>query len=216
MLAQQMKEKAAADERQRLARDLHDAVTQMLFSANLIAAVLPRLWAKDAAEGQRRLEELRQLTRGALAEMRMLLMELRPASLAEAGLVDLLRHLAESAAGRSGFPVSFTVDGECAAPIEVQIALYRVAQEALNNVVKHSGASAAEIRLVCRGSSAKLTVSDNGSGFDLKSVSPTHLGLRIMQERTEAVGAVLKVVSSERRGTRVAVVWSDSKKKEGA
>ena len=210
MLAQQEMEKAAVAERQRLARDLHDAVTQTIFSASLIASVLPRLWAKDPAEGQRRLEELRQLTRGALAEMRMLLMELRPAALAEVGLVDLLRQLAEATAGRSGFPVSYSVDGQCTAPLDVQVGLYRVAQEALNNVVKHSGGSEAEIRLLCKGDSASLTISDNGSGFDPESVSPKHLGLRIMQERAEAVGAALKVVSSEGHGTKITVVWSDA------
>jgi PAS domain S-box-containing protein len=214
MLAQQEQEKAAAAERQRLARDLHDAVTQTLFSASLIAAVLPKLWEKDPAEGQRRLEELRQLTRGALAEMRMLLMELRPAALAEVGLVDLLRQLAEAAAGSSGFPVSYSVDGQCTVPLEVQVALYRVAQEALNNVVKHSGASQAEIRLLCKGESADLTISDNGAGFDPHRVSPKHLGLRIMQERAEAVGAALKVTSSEGHGTKVMVVWSDASRKE--
>jgi len=146
--------------------------------------------------------------------MRMLLLELRPATLAEVGLVDLLRQLADATAGRSGFPVSFSVDGQCTVPVDVQVALYRVAQEALNNVVKHSGASEAEIRLLCHGNLADLTISDNGSGFDRKSVSPEHLGLRIMQERAEAVGAALKVVSSKRRGTKVAVVWSDAGRKE--
>ena len=216
ILAQQEMEKAAIAERQRLARDLHDAVTQTLFSASLIAAVLPKLWAKDPDEGQRRLEELRQLTRGALAEMRMLLMELRPAALAEVGLVDLLRQLAEATSGRSGFPVSYSSDGACTVPLDVQVALYRVAQEALNNVVKHSGASQAEIHLVCKGNSADLTISDNGAGFDPDSVSPKHLGLRIMQERAEAVGAALKVTSSEGHGTKVTVVWSDARRKESA
>jgi PAS domain S-box-containing protein len=214
MLAQQEQEKAAAAERQRLARDLHDAVTQTLFSASLIAAVLPRLWAKDPEEGQRRLEELRQLTRGALAEMRMLLMELRPSALAEVGLVDLLRQLSEAAAGRAGFPVSYSIEGQCTVPLDVQVALYRVAQEALNNVVKHSGASQAEMHLVCEGNSARLAIADNGSGFDMKSVSPKHMGLRIMQERADAVGAALEMVSSEGRGTKITVVWSDAGGKE--
>jgi signal transduction histidine kinase len=144
----------------------------------------------------------------------MLLMELRPAALAEVGLVDLLRQLAEAAAGSSGFPVSYSVDGQCTVPLEVQVALYRVAQEALNNVVKHSGASQAEIRLLCKGESADLTISDNGAGFDPHRVSPKHLGLRIMQERAEAVGAALKVTSSEGHGTKVMVVWSDASRKE--
>ncbi len=210
MLAQQDQEKAAAAERQRLARDLHDAVTQTLFSASLVAAALPKVWARDPAEGQRCLEELRQLTRGALAEMRMLLLELRPAALTEVGLVDLLRHLTEAASGRAGFPVACQVDGECTVPPDVQVALYRVAQEALNNVVKHAGASEAAVSLECRPGSALLRISDNGAGFDPEAVSPKHLGLRIMQERAAGAGAAVKVISSEGRGTEVSVAWPDA------
>jgi len=214
MLAQQEMEKAAVAERQRLARDLHDAVTQTLFSASLVAAALPRVWAKDPAEGQRCLEELRQLTRGALAEMRMLLLELRPTALTEVGLVDLLRQLTEAAAGRGGFPVSYKVDGKCTLPPDVQVALYRVAQEALNNVLKHSGASDAAVHLACQADSALLSISDNGAGFNAETVSPKHLGLRIMQERAAGVGATVKVISTEGRGTQLTVAWPDASRRE--
>ena len=214
LLAEQLKEKAAAEERQRLARELHDAVTQMLFSASIIAGVLPRLWERDQEEARRRLNELRQLTRGALAEMRLLLLELRPAAMAEVGLADLLRHLAEATSGRSGFPVSFSIEGQCTVPPDVQMALYRVAQEALANATKHSRATEARVQLLCGRQSASLVVSDNGCGFDLKRVSPEHLGLRIMQERAEAAGAELTVASSKRRGTQVTVSWSGSRRKE--
>jgi signal transduction histidine kinase len=216
VLAQQEKEKAAAAERQRLARDLHDAVTQTLFSASLIAEVLPRLWEKDHAEGERRLEELRRLTRGALAEMRMLLLELRPAALGEVGLADLLRQLGEAITGRTTLPVALSLRGQCTAPLDVQVALYRVAQEALNNVVKHSGAAKASIRLHCRENSVDLTVSDNGSGFDIQAVSPKSLGLRIMRERAEAAGANLKIESQAGQGTKVGVLWSGATRQGGS
>jgi signal transduction histidine kinase len=216
MLAEQEKDKAAVAERQRLARDLHDVVTQTLFSASLIAEVLPRLWEKDHAEGERRLEELRRLTRGALAEMRMLLLELRPAALGEVGLADLLRQLGEATTGRTTLPVTLSIRGKCTAPLDVQVALYRVAQEALNNVVKHSGATKAGIRLYCRENSADLTVSDNGSGFDIQAVSPKSLGLRIMRERVEAVGAKLKIESQAGQGTKVGVLWSGATRKGGS
>jgi signal transduction histidine kinase len=107
---------AVVEERNRLARDLHDAVTQTLFSASLIAEVLPRIWERKPDEGRRRLDELRELTRGALAEMRTLLLELRPAALIEARLSVLLRQLAESITGRARVPVTVTVDGECDPP----------------------------------------------------------------------------------------------------
>jgi len=213
MLAEQLREKAAADERQRLARDLHDAVTQTLFSASLIAEVLPRLWRKDRPEARRRLEELRRLTRGALAEMRMLLLELRPGALGEVGLVELLRQLTEAIAAQTRLRLELRFRGKCGVPAEVQVALYRVAQEALNNVVKHSGATRAEVRLSCRAGVAELTVSDNGSGFDPRAVSPRSLGLRIMHERVEAVSATLKIEGRAGGGTSVRAVWSDGRRK---
>ena len=139
LAAQQLKEKTAEEERIRLARDLHDAVSQTLFSTSLIAEVLPRLWERNKEEGLKKLEEVRQLTRGALAEMRTLLFELRPAALADAELSDLLRQLAESVIGRARVPVTLEVEGTCAIPPDVKIAFYRIAQEALNNIAKHSG-----------------------------------------------------------------------------
>ena len=144
-------EAAALRERGRLARDLHDAVTQTLFSASLIAEVLPALWEADQAEGRQMLGELRGLTRGALAEMRTLLLELRPSALVEANLGDLLRQLAESVSGRTGIPVTVVLAGCPPAnlPDEVHIAFYRIAQEALNNVVKHARASRVDMTLRC-------------------------------------------------------------------
>jgi len=213
MLEHQLKEKAASEERQRLARDLHDAVTQTLFSASLIGEVLPRLWKRDRDEGERRLEELRLLTRGALAEMRMLLLELRPGALGEVGLANLLRQLVEATTVQTKLNVDLDMCGECDAPAEVQVALYRVAQEALNNAVKHSGAKETKIKLACEEGSADLTISDNGSGFDAGAVSPESLGLRIMQERAEAVGATLKVEGRVGRGTRVRARWSGARRK---
>ncbi|MBM4431232.1 MAG: GAF domain-containing protein, partial [Chloroflexi bacterium] len=133
-LRERVEQLAAESERTRLARDLHDAVTQTLFSASLIAEVLPSVWDKDHSEGLKLLGELRQLSRGAMAEMRTLLLELRPAALAETDLADLLRQLAEATAGRTGLPVAVVADGCCTLPPDVHVALYRIAQEALNNV----------------------------------------------------------------------------------
>ncbi|NOZ28570.1 MAG: GAF domain-containing protein [Chloroflexi bacterium] len=206
-LYEQTERAAAAAERNRLARELHDAVTQTLFSAGLIAEVLPRLWQRDPEEGRRRLEELRQLTRGALAEMRTLLLELRPAAVIEANLGDLLRQLAEATTGRARVPVSVAIDGACTLPPDVQVALYRIAQEALNNVAKHADASRAEVALRCSPGQVKLSVRDDGRGFHVGETAPDHLGLSIMRERAEAIGARLEVKSKIGRGTEVAVVW---------
>ncbi|MFN2227243.1 MAG: GAF domain-containing protein, partial [Anaerolineae bacterium] len=137
-LYEQAQKLAVMEERQRLARELHDAVTQTLFSASLIAEAVPDLWESDQEEGRALLAELRQLSRGALAEMRTLLLELRPTALVEANLRDLLRQLGEAASGRTGVPVTIRVDDPGPLPQEVHVALYRIAQEALNNVVKHA------------------------------------------------------------------------------
>src|SRR6266508_2792729 len=142
-LRTQAEQMAVAAERSRLARDLHDAVTQTLFSTSLIADVLPRLWERDQPEALRRLDELRQSTRGALAEMRALLLELRPATLTEVGLGELLRQLSEAITGQARVQITLTVEGQCRLPPDVQIALYRIAQQALNNVARHANASQA-------------------------------------------------------------------------
>ncbi|MRS03221.1 PAS domain S-box protein, partial [bacterium] len=205
-----LREKAAQDaviaERTRLARDLHDAVTQTLFSTTLIADVLPDIWEMNQDEGKKRLEEIRQLTRGALAEMRTLLVELRPNALVEVPLPTLLRQLTEALIGRSRMNIQLNTEGERKLPAEVQVSLYRLAQEALNNVVKHAKASQAVITLRL-GESVRLTVEDNGVGFDPSTVTADHLGLKIMRERSDAIGAALKIYSEPGEGTQISVIW---------
>ena len=191
-LFEQAQQVATAEERQRLARELHDAVTQTLFSASLIAEVVPRLWERDPNEGRQRLEELRRLTRGALAEMRTLLLELRPAALVETPFGHLLRQLAEATASRTTLLIDVHALGEqLPLPPEVQIALYRIAQETLNNTGKHAGASRAEIHFRRRANGLGLHLSDDGCGFDPHNTRPGRLGLGIMHERARAVGARL-------------------------
>lgn len=206
-LYQHAHELAAAQERQRLARDLHDAVSQTLFSVSLIAEVLPRIYERDPEQGRQRLEELRQLTRGALAEMRTLLLELRPAALAEANLPDLLKQLGEAVVGRARVPVEVHTEGGIELPTDARVALYRIAQEALNNVAKHSGATKARVTLACEEHHVRLTIEDDGTGFDPAAAGAGQLGLGIMRERAEAAGAELDVWSAPGEGTKVRVSW---------
>lgn len=206
---------ATIEERQRLARELHDAVTQSLFSSSLIAEVLPRLFEHNPEEGWRRLEELRQLTRGALAEMRTLLMELRPTALEEVELGDLLRQLSEAFIGRARVPVNLILDGEVAIPQEVKIALYRVVQEGLNNIFKHSGASLVTVSLRGEPEEVELLVEDNGRGFNPDGVSSEHLGLGIMRERAGEIGAEIEISSEIGIGTKVRVRWYAERKEAG-
>jgi nitrate/nitrite-specific signal transduction histidine kinase len=216
-LYEQAQQLAVVEERQRLARELHDAVTQTLFSASLIAEALPEIWEGDQDEGRQLLAELRRLSRGALAEMRTLLMELRPAALAEASLDDLLRQLGEAVAGRIGVPVTVTVEGECELSPDVHVALYRIAQEALNNVVKHANASQVTVSLRCsppasgeeKGRAVELLVSDDGYGFDPRRIEAECLGLEIMRERAGAIGATLTIESEIGHGTEVMARWTE-------
>ncbi len=206
-LYEQAEQAAVAAERHRLARELHDAVTQTLFSANLIADVIPRIWKRDPEEGLQNLEELRQLTRGALAEMRTLLLEMRPESLERADLKSLLTQLADAFIGRVRVPVSLDIQGDCELTHEVKLVFYRVAQEALNNIAKHAGAQHVELHLKCQPDQMSLMIKDNGLGFDHSSITPDHLGIAIMHERASSIGASLKIDSQVGQGTTVELDW---------
>jgi two-component system nitrate/nitrite sensor histidine kinase NarX len=203
-------ELAVLEERQRLARNLHDAVNQSLFSAGLIAEVLPRLWDLDQEEARRSLEDLRRLMRGAMAEMRALLAELRPSTLTDSSLSDLLRQLANAFSGRTNVPVAVSITGEFFLPAEAQVAFYRVCQETLNNVAKHAKASQVEIELKQEGDVIELYIHDNGQGFDPKEILSGHYGLSMMRERAEAAGAVLSVTSQPGHGTELSIHWNQS------
>jgi PAS domain S-box-containing protein len=210
----ELAEKAAAEavtaDRTRLARDLHDAVTQTLFSASLTAEVLPDLWDMDVEEAKRSTEELRQLTRGALAEMRTLLLELRPATLTQTRLSDLIHQLCEAFIGRSRLPIKLNIEGDCRLPPEVQVACYRIAQESLNNVFKYARATQVDVNLFSSPSCVRFVVCDNGIGFDTSTVKPTSLGMRIMRERAEAIGADFQISSTPGSGTCVEVNWNEN------
>jgi len=204
----QAEQAAVSTERARLARDLHDSVTQTLFSASLIAEVVPRLWEKNATEGRNQLNELRTLTKSALAEMRGLLFELRPDALNKSPLPETLRYLVEGAAGRAGIPITFTTVGKTLLPPEIRAAFYRIAQETLNNIVKHANATSASVTLERHADKAELHISDNGRGFAPDAIAHHRFGLNIIGERAQAIGASLTVSSKLGEGTHIDVVWS--------
>lgn len=198
---------AVTAERNRLARDLHDAVTQTLFSSSMIADVLPKIWERNPDEGRRRLEELRQLTRGALSEMRTLLVELRPAALADTDLGDLLEHQVNAFIARTRLQVGFERSVSHNPPVEVKEAFYRIAQEAFNNIARHAEAAQVRVRLDGEPGKMDLTIQDDGVGFDAQTLEHEGLGLGIMRERARSIGARLEVVSRPGRGTRLHLNW---------
>jgi len=211
-LFEQAQAAAAAEERSRLARDLHDAVTQTIYSATLIVEALPRVWERNPDEGRRNLVKLRQLVRGALAEMRTLLFELRPTALQAADLSTLLHYLGDALTGRTRIPMEVVAEeaaeGEIELPPEAKVALYRITQEAFNNIAKHARATRAGVTLHRGPDQVILTIRDNGRGFDPDSVPAARLGLNIMRERAEGVGAALTIDSEPGKGTRLAVSWT--------
>jgi PAS domain S-box-containing protein len=213
-LAAKAAEEAVAAERTRLARDLHDAVTQTLFSASLIAEVLPDIWEMDSEEAKKTTEELRQLTRGALAEMRTLLLELRPAALTQTRLPDLIKQLCEALIGRSRLPIQLKISGDGDLPPDVQIAFYRIAQESLNNVIKYARATTVSVDLSVSSASVHYIITDDGTGFDQSLIKPTSLGMRIMRERAEGIDADLRVHSEPGTGTIVEAFWTRSPARE--
>ena len=190
-LYEQAQAAAAAEERQRLARELHDAVTQTLFSASLIAEVAPKVWDRNPTEGRRRMEELRLLTRGALAEMRALL-EAAPA----AGREPLTSSGPTGRCGRLALAIGDRRRGarrRAQVPSDLQIGLYRVAQEALNNCTEH--AQAATRALLTYAAEFVRRVEDDGVGHLATVAAPADWGAGIMAERTRAVGATHDIQS---------------------
>lgn len=207
IIMERTREEAASAERGRLARDLHDAVTQTLFSASLIADVLPKLWERNPETGRQKLGELRQLMRGALSEMRTLLLELRPDTLVEVDLGDLYQHLTNAFTGRTRIPVAFAQEGQSPLPPDVKEVFYRVAQEALNNTAKHAGASQVQVHLIVHEGDAEVSIQDDGCGFDIMAMTPEHMGLKFMRERADAVHAKLNIDSAPGAGTLIQMRW---------
>ena len=199
---------AVLEERQRLAQNLHDAVNQSLFSAGLIAEVLPRLWERNPVEARRSLEDLRRLTRGALAEMRGLLGELQPLILTDTELGDLLHQLGSALTGRTNVPVKVTVEGEDILPADVQVILYRLCQEALNNIAKHARATQVTIHLRYVLKGVHIRIHDDGRGFDPDHIPEGHYGLSMMRQRAEAIGARLIIKSQPGQGTEITIAWA--------
>jgi two-component system nitrate/nitrite sensor histidine kinase NarX len=202
-------ELAAFNERQRLARELHDSVTQTLYASANIAALLPRTFDQNPIEGRRTLGHLQQMTRTALAEMRTLLMELRPSALLQNSLGELLCQLGESLRSRTDAPIGLQVGLIGDLPPLVHATFYRVAQEALTNVTKH--ASARAVRVMLSGSAEEavtLSVSDDGRGFDTSEAVAGKLGIGIMRERAAMIGATFAIDSLPGRGTTVTLRWA--------
>jgi PAS domain S-box-containing protein len=211
-LLEQIKSTATEEERSRIARELHDSVTQTMYSASLVAESLPQVWKNNPAEMQDHLTIILQLIRGALAEMRSLLLELRPETLEKANLVTLLHQLGDALTGQTQVPVQFTVEGPAPdLPPKVKIGLYRMVQGIFHNISKHAHATEVSVNLKNLTNQVILQIQDNGRGFDPAAVTPERMGLQIMRERANDIGASFELKSKPGQGTRISIVYEEQK-----
>lgn len=205
-LADQARQAAILEERQRLARELHDSVTQSLYGISLQAEAGARaLTDGDAQPAGESFQEIRQTTQEAQAEMRLLLFELRPPLLEEQGFAAALEARLRAVEARAGLAIRSDVQAGAELSPEAEQELYRIAQEALNNVLKHAHASQVTVRLALDADRASLEILDDGIGFDGSAAKTGGHGLEGMRERAEHLGGSLSIESSPERGTRVRV-----------
>jgi signal transduction histidine kinase len=206
-LYEQAQQLAVVRERNRLARELHDSVMQALYGATLYAEAAARqLTAGDRDLAAGHLREIRSTTQEALREMRLLIFELRPPILKSEGLAVALQSRLEAVEGRVGIETDFAATGDCWLEPEIEEELYRIAQEALNNALKHSLASRVRVLLEGNGRMVTLEIADDGKGFDPQQAHERGgFGLRGMEERAARLGGQITVQSQPGAGTRIRV-----------
>ncbi|MFF9784419.1 GAF domain-containing sensor histidine kinase [Streptomyces nigrescens] len=204
-LYERSRELTIAGERARLAHELHDAVAQKLFSLRLTAQAATALVDRDPARAKDELHQVAALAAEAADELRAAVIELRPAALDEDGLVATLRSQAQVLDRAHSARVTFTTHSVRALPAAQEEAVLRVAQEALHNALRHSGAKTVEVTLTRNGQGALLRIADDGCGFDPRAVrrAGRHLGLVSMHDRAGGVGGKLTVESEPGKGTAV-------------
>jgi len=204
-LYERSRELSVIEERNRLARDLHDSVSQTLFSMTLTAEAALAALDKDASTARTEVASLRDLARAALQEMRSLIFELRPADLESEGLVATLEKHIDALRRQGGTEVILSAPDYEPLPAAIERTVFRIIQESLNNAVRHSQASRIEVGLVVRDGVLRAVVADDGVGFDVDNpqISARRLGLTSMRERADETGGSLQVESAPGKGTRV-------------
>jgi signal transduction histidine kinase len=206
-LFEQSRELSVLDERNRLARELHDAMTQSLFSLRLTIETAASLVQSDPSRAGAELERSRALVDGLFGELRSLIFELRPPSLGPEGLAETVRKHLEVVGRANGLDVDVRASGRRRLPPDVERELFRILQEAVTNAVRHAGASSLSVGLDIGKSGVSLVVSDDGKGFDptARAIRSRRLGLTSMRERAQALGGKLSIVSAPGEGTTVRV-----------
>ena len=204
-LFEQTRQFAALEERQKLARELHDSVSQSLYGIALGARTARTLLDREPIQAAEPLDYVLSLADAGLAEMRALIFELRPESLQTEGLVAALGKLVNALGARFQHEVALEAGEEPDVSIDVKECLYRIAQEAMNNIAKHAHATHVEVNLSNAGGELLLSISDDGAGFDTRAEFPGHLGMHTMRERAEKAGGMFTIESAPNSGTRIRV-----------
>jgi signal transduction histidine kinase len=206
-LHQQVEKLAVIEERQRLARELHDSVTQSLYSVTLFAdAARLALDSDNETEAIENLNELRNMAREAMLDMRLLIFELHPPILEKEGLVAAVKIRLESVEARSGINTQLIVEGERRLPLSIESELYRISQEALNNVVKHAKAHHIKVKLLFEQRGLLMEIWDDGKGFDPNLAGRSSgMGLRGIKERVQKINGELSVSSTPGNGSTIGV-----------
>ncbi|SPF00564.1 GAF domain-containing sensor histidine kinase [Streptomyces sp. MA5143a] len=204
-LYERSRELTIAEERSRLAHELHDAVSQKLFSLRLTAQAAAALVDRDPSRAKGELQQVAALAAEAADELRAAVVELRPAGLDEDGLAATLRTQVHVLDRAHTARVTFSARGARALPAAQEEAMLRVAQEALHNALRHSGAEHVDVALERRGTGAVLRITDDGTGFDPQAIrrAGRHLGLVSMRDRASGVGGTLTVESAPGKGTTI-------------
>jgi signal transduction histidine kinase len=207
-LYDQAERSAAIAERSRLARELHDSVTQSLYSVNLYAEAAARLLlAGDNTTAASHLRELRDTAQEALREMRLLIFELRAPALEKSGLAAAIQARLDAVEGRGGVQAELQVEGEESLPFAIQEELYHAVQEALNNALRHAKAQRVQVRLQFQDAATRVEICDDGLGFDPTVAGEGGgFGLRGMRERAQRIGGSLQIESAPGKGTKVSIL----------
>ncbi|GEB32211.1 MULTISPECIES: HAMP domain-containing sensor histidine kinase [Brevibacillus] len=204
-LAEQVKQAAVTEERQRLARELHDAVSQQLFAIAMTTAAMKRLVEKNPQRAAQQIELVEEMAAAAQAEMRALLLHLRPATLQNKSLKEAMMELLEELTRKNTMELTWEIEDVEGLPSGIEDHLFRILQESLSNTLRHAKASLIAVKLFTLQEQVRLRVTDDGVGFDPDGEKMTSYGLRSMQERVAEVGGSMEIYSAVGKGTQIEV-----------
>ncbi|MFY0545145.1 sensor histidine kinase [Brevibacillus sp. H7] len=205
VLGEQLKQAAVVEERQRLARELHDAVSQQLFAISMTTAAIKRLIEKNPERAAQQIELVEEMAAAAQAEMRALLLHLRPATLQNKSLREAIDELLEELRQKNSLTITSEIEDVEGLPSGIEDHLFRILQESLSNTLRHARANQITVKLFTLQGQVRLRVADDGIGFDPEGEKMTSYGLRSMRERVIEVGGSLEIYSSVGKGTQIEV-----------